>query len=102
MIELLVGLIATAYAETCTASHYGAHEHGHKMANGKPLNNNAMTAAHKELPFGRKVRVIHGNKFVIVTITDRGPFIKGRCIDLTTAAAKEIQCNGLCKVSLEH
>jgi rare lipoprotein A len=71
------------------ASFYG-NESGSKTASGQRFNQNAMTAAHKTLPFGTKVRVTHGGQSVVVTINDRGPFIKGRVLDLSTGAARAI------------
>lgn len=67
-----------------------------KVASGGWFNPNAMTAAHKTLPFGTKVRVTHmGNgKSVTVTINDRGPYVKGRIIDLSSAAAGVIGMKG--------
>jgi rare lipoprotein A len=62
------------------------------LASGGRFNPNALTAAHKTLPFGTKVRVTnkHNGKSVVVTINDRGPYIRGRIIDLSRAAAAEI------------
>jgi rare lipoprotein A len=71
------------------ASFYG-NESGSKTASGQRFNQNAMTAAHKSLPFGTKLRVTHGGQSVVVTINDRGPFIKGRVLDLSTGAARAI------------
>lgn len=71
------------------ASFYG-NESGSKTASGQRFNQNAMTAAHKTLPFGTKLRVTHGGQSVVVTINDRGPFIKGRVLDLSTGAARAI------------
>lgn len=71
-----------------------------RTANGEKFNPNALTAAHKTLPFGTKVRVTHKGKSVIVRINDRGPFVKGRTIDLSRAAARQIGCKGVCKVSI--
>ena len=71
------------------ASFYG-NESGSKTASGARFNQNAMTAAHKSLPFGTKLRVTHGGQSVVVTINDRGPFIKGRVLDLSTGAARAI------------
>lgn len=71
------------------ASFYG-NESGSKTASGQRFNQNAMTAAHRTLPFGTKVRVTHGSSSVVVTINDRGPFIKGRVIDLSKGAASAI------------
>jgi len=74
------------------ASWYGPGFHGKKTASGTRFNQNAMTAAHKSLPFGTKVKVVdqRTGKSVRVTINDRGPFIKGRIIDLSKQAATEL------------
>jgi rare lipoprotein A len=71
------------------ASFYG-NESGSKTASGQRFNQNAMTAAHRSLPFGTKLRVTHGDRSVVVTINDRGPFIRGRVLDLSTAAARAV------------
>ena len=68
------------------ASFYG-NESGSKTASGQRFNQNAMTAAHRSLPFGTKLRVTQS---VVVTINDRGPFIRGRVLDLSTGAARAI------------
>jgi rare lipoprotein A len=75
------------------ASYYG-NESGSKTASGQRFNQNALTAAHRSLPFGTKLRVTHGGRSVVVTINDRGPFIKGRVLDLSTAAAREVGLTG--------
>ena len=75
------------------ASFYG-NESGSKTASGARFNQNAMTAAHKTLPFGTKLRVTHGGQSVVVTINDRGPFIRGRVLDLSTGAARVIGLTG--------
>ena len=71
------------------ASFYG-NESGSKTASGQRFNQNAMTAAHRTLPFGTKLRVTRGDRSVIVTINDRGPFVRGRVLDLSTGAARAI------------
>lgn len=76
-----------------------------RVASGGWFNPNAMTAAHKTLKFGTRVRVtnLKNKKSVIVKINDRGPFIKGRIVDLSKAAAKKIGMikSGVVKVKLE-
>lgn len=74
------------------ASYYGRRFHGRQTANGERFDMGAMTAAHKTLPFGSLVRVTNtrNGKSVTVRINDRGPFIRGRTIDLSRAAAQEI------------
>jgi rare lipoprotein A len=75
------------------ASYYG-NESGSRTASGQRFNQSAMTAAHRSLPFGTKLRVTHRGQSVIVTINDRGPFIKGRVLDLSTGAARAIGLTG--------
>jgi rare lipoprotein A len=75
------------------ASFYG-NESGSRTASGQRFNQNAMTAAHRSLPFGTKLRVTHRGRSVIVTINDRGPFIRGRVLDLSTGAARAIGLTG--------
>jgi rare lipoprotein A len=70
-------------------------------ASGKKFNPNALTAAHRSLPFGTKLKVTYKGKSVIVTINDRGPFIKGRHLDLSRAAARKIGCKGVCTVTVK-
>jgi rare lipoprotein A len=82
------------------ASHYGA-ESGNRTASGQRFNPGAMTAAHRTLPFGTKLRVTHGSQSVIVTINDRGPFVRGRVLDLSTGAARAIGLSGLGHVTAE-
>src|SRR5262249_16758608 len=82
-------------AEDCVASVYAvgdSSQAGAKTASGIPLNDNATTAAHKSLPFGSKVKVTNkkNGHAVTVTITDRGPYVKGRCIDLSKAGARAL------------
>ena len=75
-----------------SASWYGGKFHGRKTANGERYNQNALTAAHKTLPFGTKVRVTNetNGKSVVVRINDRGPFVGKRVIDLSRAAANAV------------
>lgn len=82
------------------ASYYG-NESGSRTASGQRMNPSAMTAAHRSLPFGTRVRVTHGERSVIVTINDRGPFIRGRVLDLSTGAARAIGLGGTGRVTAE-
>ena len=85
------------------ASFYG-NESGSKTASGQRFNQNAMTAAHRSLPFGTKLKVTHGDRSVVVTINDRGPFIKGRVLDLSTGAASAVgltRAKGVGRVTAE-
>jgi peptidoglycan lytic transglycosylase len=76
----LVAVIGSARAENGIASHYSTRELGTRTASGRPLHDGALTAAHRTLPFGSRVRVTnHANgRSIVVTITDRGPFTRGR------------------------
>jgi rare lipoprotein A len=75
------------------ASYYG-NESGSRTASGQHFNQNAMTCAHRSLPFGTRLRVTHGGASVIVTVNDRGPFVRGRVLDLSTGAARAIGLTG--------
>lgn len=94
------------YKKNAHASYYHDKFNGRKTASGKRFNNNDFTAAHKKFPFGTILKVINeaNDKFVIVEITDRGPFVKGREIDLSKRAFMEITSNkksGLIYVTIE-
>ncbi|MFE9246119.1 septal ring lytic transglycosylase RlpA family protein [Nocardiopsis sp. NPDC006938] len=82
----------TGEGGTCQASFYGDGFHGATTANGETFDTYGMTAAHKTLPFNTMVKVTNPNngKSVTVRINDRGPFIAGRCLDLSTAAFDQI------------
>ena len=100
-IFLAIGLfIIPAEAAKVKASWYGPGFHGRKTASGERFNQNAMTAAHKTLKFGTLVRVTYKGRSVTVRINDRGPFTKGRTIDLSKAAARAIGCTGVCVVDM--
>ena len=75
------------------ASYYG-NESGHRTASGQRFNQEALTAAHRTLPFGTRLRVTHGGRSVVVTINDRGPFVRGRVLDLSTGAARAVGLTG--------
>jgi peptidoglycan lytic transglycosylase len=92
-------------AEDCIASIYSTgdrSQRGTRTASGIPLDDNAMTAAHKSLKFGSKVRVTNksNGRSATVTITDRGPYVRGRCIDLSKAAALSLGFAGLALVNV--
>jgi len=80
------------------ASFYG-NESGRKTASGERFDEHAMTAAHRSLPFGTRLRVTHKGRTVTVRINDRGPFIKGRVLDLSAGAARAI---GLAASGIGH
>jgi rare lipoprotein A len=86
-----------------TASWYGHGFHNRKTASGKKFDQNSFVAAHRTLPFGTKVLVrnLDNDKTCIVEITDRGPYVKDRIIDVSHGAAKALGFAGLAHVSLE-
>ncbi|MEG0848992.1 septal ring lytic transglycosylase RlpA family protein [Flavobacterium plurextorum] len=100
------GLKLKLYKKTAHASYYADRFNGRKTADGSRFSNSKYTAAHKKLPFGTRVKVTNeaNGKFVIVKITDRGPFVKTREIDLSKRAFMEITKNkgaGAMKVTIE-
>jgi peptidoglycan lytic transglycosylase len=97
---LLCAISTPAFAETCIASHYGYS--GSRTASGERMNPSAMTAAHRSKPFGSQVTVTSqkSGRSVTVRINDRGPFVKGRCIDLSTGSARALGMAGIERVSL--
>lgn len=88
-----------------SASYYASRFHGRRTASGEAFDNGAMTAAHRTLPFGSLVRVTNeaNGRSVVVRINDRGPFTRGRLIDVSRAAAEELGlvARGHATVSLE-
>lgn len=94
-------LPAKADTSTGVASYYWQ---GQSTASGERFNPGDLTAAHRSLPFGTKVRVtnLRNGRSVVVRINDRGPFVRGRIIDVSRAAAKQLGFtgNGVTKVSL--
>lgn len=90
--------------ETCIASQYGVGDgyNGRRTASGEIFNTHALTAAHRTRRFGSRVTVTNlaNGRSVSVRITDRGPFVRGRCIDLSRAAAVAIGMGGTARVSV--
>jgi rare lipoprotein A len=84
------------------ASWYGAGRHGRRTASGEVFDSAGMTAAHRSLPFGTRVRVTNERtrRSVVVRVNDRGRFGGGRVIDLSRAAARAIGLTGVAKVAL--
>jgi rare lipoprotein A len=94
-----------SWSQVGLASYYGAEFHGSSTATGRSYDERELTAAHRSLPFGTRVRVtnISSGRSVVVTITDRGPFVRGRIIDVSWKAARELGFlrSGLAKVRVE-
>ena len=84
------------------ASWYGPGFHGKKTASGERFNTRALTAEHRSLPFGSRVQVTNERtgRSVVVRINDRGPFVGGRVIDLSKAAAQAVGLSGIGQVTL--
>jgi len=97
----LLMAIASANAASA-ASGLASVYSGGRTASGERMNPGALTAAHRTLPFGTSVTVVNRNtgRSIVVRINDRGPFVRGRVIDLSPAAARAIGVNGLAPVSL--
>jgi rare lipoprotein A len=97
----VIGIPMTASAQTGIASVYGYS--GGRTADGERMSTASLTAAHRSLPFGTLVRVTNerNGRSVVVRINDRGPFVSGRVIDLTPAAAQALGFSGLTDVSLD-
>ena len=95
--------VSPDFVQVGEASWYGPGFQGRKTANGERFNTHEMTAAHKTLPFNTLIKVtnLHNEATVVVRINDRGPFIRGRIIDLSKAAKEEIGMGGLAQVRLE-
>ena len=93
------------YLATGEASYYGNELAGNRTANGERFNPQALTAAHRSLPMGTRLRVtnVANGKSVVVRINDRGPFARGRILDVSLAAARQIAMirSGTARVRLE-
>ncbi len=85
------------------ASRYARSLHGNLTANGERYNHNAITAAHRSLPFGTLIRVANtrNDRAIVVRINDRGPFVRGRQLDLSGEAARRLGFSGLARIEYE-
>ena len=101
----LIAILSDRYGQVGVASWYGEAFRGKKTANGEIYDPDKLTAAHRRLPFGTLVKVtdLSNNRQVIVRINDRGPYKRGRIIDLSLAAARQLGMvkKGLAKVKVE-
>lgn len=97
----MTGYVASKEPRWAVASWYGPGFHGKRTASGERFDQNAMTAAHKTLPFGTRLRVCRSG-CINVRINDRGPHIRGRSLDLSTAAARAIHLSGVGRVTIER
>jgi rare lipoprotein A len=102
----LAGFVASAAPAECSSAQSGIaaiNSHHGKTASGESAHPASLTAAHRSLPFGTMVRVTNqrNGRSVVVRINDRGPFTRGRVIDLTPAAAHQLGFSGLVPVNLD-
>lgn len=97
----IIGIPVAASAQSGVASVYAYS--GGRTASGERVSPGALTAAHRTLPFGTLVRVTNerNGRSVVVRINDRGPFVRGRVIDMTPAGARALGFSGLAQVSLD-
>ena len=99
----VIGLTLSNSVKSSAQSGIASVHSGGRTASGEYTRSQEMTAAHRSLPFGTKVRVTNHKtgRSVVVRINDRGPFVRGRVIDVTSAAARELGFSGVTRVSLE-
>lgn len=112
---ILVAIVTPALAESGIASIYGngdgyawkptanCYRNAKRKTECERMDPRAMTAAHKTLPLGTRISVCHRStgRCVTVRINDRGPFVRGRIVDLSPAAARRLGCDGLCNVTVQ-
>lgn len=114
LLALFLGLVLSPLAASASsnsqlskgrASWYGTSAHGKKTANGEIYNREAMTAAHKSIPFGTVLRVFNlkNGRYVLVRVNDRGPFVEGREVDLSLRAAEALRMirSGVASVAIQ-
>jgi rare lipoprotein A len=101
LVASVIAIPMTASAQSGVASVYAYS--GGRTASGERVSPGALTAAHKTLPFGTMVRVTNtrSGRSVVVRINDRGPFVRGRVIDMTPAGARALGFSGLTNVTLD-
>ena len=89
---------STAEAQPVTASWY---QEGKVTASGEKYNPDGFTVAHRTLPFGTKLLLTYKGKSIVVRVNDRGPFAKGRQLDLSRGTAVFLGCKGVCKIDMQ-
>lgn len=102
LASVLLCLSSIARAETCVASWYGA-ESGRQTASGERFRPDGISCAHKHLAFGTIVHVtlLSTGRSIACRINDRGPFVRGRCIDLSHGAARALRMSGVARARVE-
>lgn len=105
LLTCMVLYAQTDFSQEGIGSYYGRKFQGRRTASGQRFDNNALTCAHRSLPFGTRLRVtnLKNGLSVIVRVTDRGPFRHGRIIDVTYAAAQQLDMvrDGICTVRID-
>jgi len=99
VLTFLFLMLSVSNAETVRASVYWEGKH---TASGERFRPHGLTAAHRRYPFGTRLLVKYRGRKVVVRINDRGPFIRGRHLDLSLGAARRIGCSGVCTVHIER
>jgi rare lipoprotein A len=101
LLGLTASLLPAADSKTVNVSYYANKYNGRRTASKERFSNSALTAAHRQLPFGTKVKLTNpaNNRSVIVRVNDRGPFVEGREISITRRAAREL---GFTRAGLAH
>lgn len=99
---LACAVASPCVAETCIASWYGR-ESGPRTASGERFNPEGVSCAHRTKPFGAVARVTHlsSGRSIACRINDRGPFVRGRCIDLSHGAARDLGMSGVARVRVD-
>jgi rare lipoprotein A len=98
LLSLLAGCASTdtidphGYDKNGVASYYGAKHHGKRTASGERFNQHGLTAAHRQLPFGTRVKItnLNNDRSCVVRVNDRGPYSRGRLIDVSREAAEQL------------
>ncbi|EJM58398.1 rare lipoprotein A [Pseudomonas sp. GM50] len=98
LLSLLAGCASTdtidphGYDKTGVASYYGAKHHGKRTASGERFNQHGLTAAHRQLPFGTRLKItnLNNDRSCVVRVNDRGPYSRGRLIDVSREAAEQL------------
>jgi rare lipoprotein A len=95
-LSLVSFLPSAALAQTGIASYYAGEHHGRRTASGERFNMHAMTAAHRSAPFGTRLQVTNlaNGRSVVVRVNDRGPFVRGRIVDVSSGAARALGMKG--------
>jgi rare lipoprotein A len=103
VLLLLVGTDGAALAaENGLAATYPVSYKGRRTASGVRFDPNVMMCAHRSYPFGSMVRVVNGNRTITCRVTDRGPFVKGRIIDVSPAGARALGFSGMARVTINR